>query len=200
MVQHSSENYQSSWEQAFQHPGTGFHLDTPTQWKVLGKRNSVTVSGRLIGGCLETLASLAGTPYAPVHSFAEKFADEGILWYLESAESSAGEIYRALWTLRENGWFRYTQGVLFGRPGGYRETKDFDRVDALHTAFGPLHVPVIYDVDIGHVPPQLTLVNGSFANNPLYRSTGSTPLAEKLWTGNLHGTRGIPLNGPYSGF
>ncbi|WP_143003422.1 hypothetical protein [Melghirimyces thermohalophilus] len=26
-----------------------------------------------------------------------------------------------------------------------------------------MDVPVIYDVDIGHVPPQLTLVNGVFA-------------------------------------
>ena len=34
---------------------------------------------------------------------------------------------------------------------------------ALKNALGTLNVPIIYDVDIGHVPPQFVLVNGSYA-------------------------------------
>lgn len=35
--------------------------------------------------------------------------------------------------------------------------------DALRSALGDLLIPVIYDVDIGHIPPQMTLVNGAQA-------------------------------------
>ncbi|RBN36055.1 LD-carboxypeptidase, partial [Priestia megaterium] len=26
------------------------------------------------------------------------------------------------------------------------------------------HIPVIYDIDCGHLPPQLTLINGAYAS------------------------------------
>jgi muramoyltetrapeptide carboxypeptidase len=165
VVQYSSQMYQSSWEQAFKNPGTGYYLDTPTEWKVLNKKHQhahkVTVSGRLLGGCIETLVSLVGTPYAPVHEFIKNYASEGVVWYLESAESTAAQIYRALWTMKENGWFHHANGVLIGRPGNYSDTQNFGLVDALHGIFDPLDIPVIFDADIGHVPPQLILVNGS---------------------------------------
>jgi muramoyltetrapeptide carboxypeptidase len=167
ITQHSSEMYQSSWERTHQNPGTGFYFDTPTEWKVLGSeqkpKKKVTVTGRLLGGCLETLVSLVGTPYAPVHDFTKNYMQEGVLWYLESAESSAAQIYRALWTMRENGWFERANGILFGRPGRYRDTKNFTLTDALHAIFDPLGIPVIYVVDLGHQPPQMILVNGALA-------------------------------------
>lgn len=33
-------------------------------------------------------------------------------------------------------------------------------VDAMQAAFGALNIPVLYDADIGHMPPQLTFING----------------------------------------
>ncbi|WP_308420294.1 S66 family peptidase [Kroppenstedtia guangzhouensis] len=157
----SSPMYQSSWERRRQQPEMGFDLDTPTRWRVLGDDDAaVHLSGRLLGGCIETLSSLVGTSFAPVEPFAAS-QDEGILWFLESAESSAAEIYRRLWQMKEGGWFRHATGVLIGRPGQYRDAQDFGLVDALGGVFGDLNIPVVYDVDIGHVPPQLTLVNGA---------------------------------------
>jgi muramoyltetrapeptide carboxypeptidase len=160
IIQDSSEMYQSSWEKVFQHPGTGFYFDTPTEWKTLG-RKQVTATGRLIGGCLETLSSLSGTPYVPIQEFARECKEDGMLWYLESGESTAAEIYRRLWTLKENGWFVGISGLIFGRPGGYRKVKNFELIDALEAIFGPMEIPVIWDADVGHVPPQMTLVNGA---------------------------------------
>lgn len=161
ITQVSSPMYQSSWERRNQQPERGFDLDTPTRWRVLGEDDgAVSLSGRLLGGCIETLSSLVGTPFAPVETFAAK-EDEGILWYLESSESSATEIYRRLWQMKEGGWFRHATGVLIGRPGKYQHTQDFGLLDALEDAFGELGIPVVYEVDVGHVPPQLTLVNGA---------------------------------------
>ncbi|WP_434756718.1 hypothetical protein [Paenibacillus amylolyticus] len=50
---------------------------------------------------------------------------------------------------------------MFGRPAGYSNTSDFTFTDALSSALGDLDVPVLYDVDLGHIPPQMTFVNGA---------------------------------------
>jgi muramoyltetrapeptide carboxypeptidase LdcA involved in peptidoglycan recycling len=76
---------------------------------------------------------------------------------------SAAEIYRALWQMKYNGWFRNTNGVLIGRASGYHSTKDFELEDALSEIFGREEIPVIFDTDIGHLPPQNTLVNGAYS-------------------------------------
>jgi muramoyltetrapeptide carboxypeptidase LdcA involved in peptidoglycan recycling len=169
VTQVSSEKYQSSWEWVYRNPASGFAFDTPTEWKVLGreKRNEspVKVSGRLLGGCLEALIALAGTPFAPVERFVIEHVtdEEGVLWYLETDHFSAAQIYRALWQMKGNGWFTRISGALFGRPKGFAPTKNFGLKDALEQIFAPMNIPVLYDVDIGHMPPQMTLVNGALA-------------------------------------
>jgi len=37
-------------------------------------------------------------------------------------------------------------------------------IDALKQGLGSLDVPVIYDADIGHIPPQMQIINGSICN------------------------------------
>ncbi len=159
----SSKKYQSAWD--FSKPY--LNLNTPTNWIILGKENSneeVHFSGRLIGGCLDTLSILVGTPFASVQEFSKRFCeDTGMIWYLESCDMTAAEIYRSLWQMKQCGWFENTNGVLFGRPAGYGPSKNFECEDAYHRIFDELDIPIVYDVDIGHVPPQLTLVNGAFA-------------------------------------
>lgn len=162
--QQSSISYQSEWD--FSKPG--FQLDTPTEWKILGKEGDLSeelsFSGRLIGGCLDTISILLGTPFAPVKEFSEEFCrDTGMIWYLESCDMSAADIYRHLWQMKQCGWFDHTNGVLIGRLAGYSPTQNFELQDALHGIFDDLQIPVLYDADFGHVPPQITLVNGAVA-------------------------------------
>lgn len=137
-------------------------LTGPTRWQALDGSSEVRMAGRLIGGCLETMAMLPGTPYGDVAGFAEREAPEGLVVYLEVCESNAAWTSRMLHHLRYAGWFDRADGVLIGRtPGGPAE--GFSQLYALHHALGDLNVPVLYDVDIGHVPPQLALVNGASA-------------------------------------
>lgn len=162
--QQSSAHYQATSD--FSKPG--FKLDAPTRWEILGqeqeKQAQINVSGRLLGGCLDVLSPLTGTVWAPVPSFIERYGQEdGIIWYLESCEMNAADIYRHLWQLQQNGWFQHTRAVLIGRPDGYAPVKNFKLIDALHSAFDELDFPVIYNVDIGHIPPQVTLINGAKA-------------------------------------
>ncbi|WP_067935402.1 S66 family peptidase [Alicyclobacillus kakegawensis] len=167
VTQYSSKYYQSSWDGVFRNMQQGFNLDTATEWKCLtsteGEENEVRFSGRLLGGCMDTLSILIGTPYAPVTDFINNYCkDSGVIWFLESAEMKSTDIYRHLWQMRMNGWFENTNGILFGRPSGYSEPGGFTLTDAL-SGLADLGIPILYDTDIGHIPPQITLVNGAYS-------------------------------------
>ncbi len=62
------------------------------------------------------------------------------------------------------GWLDGITGVVFGRSSG--KDNDNDRflsyVEVLESFFSEIDVPVIYDVDIGHQQPNMTILNGSF--------------------------------------
>jgi len=172
--QTSSQLHQSFWRDD---PNQGFQLDTQTVWKSIDSTDSIQFSGRLLGGCLDTISVLLGTPYAPVSQFVEDYCkDSGVVWYLESCEMNAADIYRRLWQMKMNGWFEHTNGIVIGRPAGYSDSKDFTIVDALHQIFDDMDIPVIYDADIGHIPPQMILVNGAKAKVSYVKGNGNVDL------------------------
>lgn len=82
-----------------------------------------------------------------------------------------------MWQLREAGWFCNVKGFLIGRTQANKEIEDFTYLDAIRNAIYDLGVPIIYDIDVGHVPPQLTLVNGSYAT--VSYTTNSTKITQK---------------------
>lgn len=146
---------------------------TPTHWKVLDGSTSVTASGRLIGGCLETLSMFAGTHLGDVARFAHDFAPEGTLVYLEIAEAGSYGAARMLHGLKLAGWFEAANAVLIGRSAGPDDADDFTQVDALRDALGGLGIPVVYDMDFGHMPPQAVLINGAQATVALTPTTAT---------------------------
>lgn len=160
ITQSSSERYQRQWSDD---PLAPFDLTEPTRWRgMCGGRQADTLrmSGRLIGGCLETLSVLVGTRFGDVPGFRERLADDGVILYLENCESSPTYVCRMLWNMRLAGWLDGLRGVLLGRSGG-AEADHFTYLDALHDVFDDLPLPVIYDADVGHCPPQMTLINGA---------------------------------------
>jgi muramoyltetrapeptide carboxypeptidase LdcA involved in peptidoglycan recycling len=122
----------------------------------------VTVSGRLVGGCIETLCHLTGTPFGDVAGFAREHAPEGLVVFLEAAESGAYDVARALHGMRLAGWFDHAGAVLVGRTGA-PDAPHLTQHEAVLDALGDLGLPIVADVDFGHVPPQATLVNGAQA-------------------------------------
>lgn len=85
------------------------------------------------------------------------------------------ELTRALYSLRLKGWFSCVNGILIGRSAGPDTELPTQQsyTDALQSALGDLHIPVIYDVDIGLIPPQMTLVNGAQATVVFEKQGGS---------------------------
>lgn len=133
-------------------------VDTGT-WEVLGG-GPVDVTGRLIGGCIETVTAIAGTPFGDVAAFGREHGP--LLVYAEAAESSAFDICRALHHLRLAGWFDHAVGVLIGRTGA-PDSDGFTQREAVTDALGMLEIPIVFDLEIGHVPPHLPLLNGATA-------------------------------------
>ncbi|SHJ10735.1 Muramoyltetrapeptide carboxypeptidase LdcA (peptidoglycan recycling) [Geosporobacter subterraneus DSM 17957] len=174
--QHSLTHYQKEWLAVTETEFPPYNLTEKVEWKALGGSKEANFGGRLIGGCLDVLCKLIGTPYAPVEAYLEQFEEEGIIWYLESCEMKASDIYRTLWQMKQCGWFKNCRGVLYGRVEGYEDTQDLTYVDALQAAFGALSIPVLYDADIGHMPPQLTFINGAQAK--VYYTEGKAKILQ----------------------
>jgi len=152
---------------------SAYALNEKTEWKSLFGQNKIQCSGRMIGGCMDVLCKILGTRFVPLDAFQQRYRDDGFIWTLESCEMSAADIYRTLWQMRECGWFRYANSILIGRPDEYRDTKDFSLVDALERSFAGLDIPVIYDADIGHRPPQMQIINGSIGTVVWENGAGS---------------------------
>lgn len=133
-------------------------LTEPTRWSLLSG-TSAAFAGPLVGGCIEVLSPLAGTPFGDVRGWAGEQPSPPIV-LLEAAEGNAFEIARALHGLRLAGWFDRCAGVLIGRtpaPDGPTLTQH----EAVRDALGDLDVPVVLDVDFGHQQPMMPLVLGA---------------------------------------
>lgn len=120
-------------------------------------------SGRLLGGCMDCLVNLLGTRFDKTREFAERYREDGIIWFLESCELNVFSIRRAMWQMEQAGWFQYAKGFLIGRPENGEPMVGLDRYEAVLETAGKLNVPVIMDVDLGHLPPMMPLVTGSIA-------------------------------------
>ncbi|MEE1789244.1 LD-carboxypeptidase [Streptomyces sp. BE308] len=161
-TQSSPNRYRATgWDDYRAHPEVReYTLDTPGRWTRLDGEGDVEVEGRLIGGCIEMLCNLTGTAYLDVSAFARAESPEGLLVYVEAGGDDAFAICRNLHGMRLAGFFDTAKAVLVARtsaPGADSLTQHQAVLDAL----GPLNVPIIADVECGHVPPYLPIVNGA---------------------------------------
>jgi len=128
------------------------------------RKGDVRIKGRLLGGCMDILELLCGTKYDRVKEFNERYQDDGVIWFMESCDLNVLDMRRAVWHMREAGWFEKAKGFLIGRPYHYgEEIMGLDQYRAITDILDPLGLPVIMDVDIGHLPPMMPLISGSLA-------------------------------------
>lgn len=125
----------------------------------------VDFSGRIIGGCLDCLVNLVGTSFDKVNEFSDKYKEDGIIWFLESCDLNVFDMRRALWHLENAGWFKNVKGFLIGRPLRFDNTAgNFDRIEAVKGILGKYNLPMVMDIDVGHLPPSMPIISGSVAN------------------------------------
>ena len=125
---------------------------------------SLKMEGRLVGGCVDCLVNLLGTQFDYVNQFNEKYKEDGIIWFLECCDLNVMGIRRAMWQMKNAGWFQHVKGFLIGRPCCIgEEMMGLDHYRAVTDILKDFEVPIIMDMDIGHRPPMMPLVCGSMA-------------------------------------
>ena len=166
ITQESSIRHQVKFEDFTQNVKATFNLTHKTFWKSLFNKDNDQFSGRIIGGCLDTIKHLIGAKYGDLPQFISKFNKDKVILYLENAGLNPSEVCRSLWNMKLAGWFNGLSGVLLGRSAGVdvKSQNEFSYKDALLDVFVGVNFPVIYDCDIGHLPPQMTIINGSMAH------------------------------------
>ena len=110
--------------------------------------------GPLIGGCLESMQHLRGTPYWP------EFA--GAIWFFETSEivPPPADVDAVLQDYENMGVLGRISGLLVGRPYRYTDRQKAELHAVLLERTRPYGFPIVADVDFGHTAPQLTLPIG----------------------------------------
>lgn len=156
----------SKYEEEYPELITGLEdsiLNHDVYWKTLDN-NMVEVSGRIIGGCIDIIAELAGTKYDGIDIFNEKYKDDGIIWYFDNCELTCEELIRTLWKLNSLGYFKYTKCIIFGRFGRLSSFLGYTEKSCLKDSIvSKLNIPIIYDACFSHKAPCMPVINGAIA-------------------------------------
>ncbi len=128
------------------------------------ENKELSCDGILLGGCLDVLFDICGTRFDRVKEFKKKYTD--IIWVLENCDLNVMSYRRALWNLREAGWFDGAKGFVFGRARAARgqEFSGVDEYNAVTDILEGFGVPIIMDADIGHISPMLPVILGADAH------------------------------------
>lgn len=141
----------------------GYNYTDKVEWKTI-ENKPVEMKGRIFAGCLDLISELAGTKYDGTKEFIKKYKDDGIIWGFDICDLSKEETIRTLWKLNELGYFMNCNGVIFGRCGNDISFLDYDMETCIKDSIiGKLAIPIIYDADISHKGPSMTIINGSIA-------------------------------------
>jgi len=110
--------------------------------------------GRLLGGCIESLQHLRGTPFWPDW--------EDTILFIETSEDHPPPetVDGILMDYQNMGIFDKLRGMLVGRPMRYTEQDKQSLRQVILERTASFEFPVITDMDFGHTSPQLTLPLG----------------------------------------
>lgn len=159
IMQTSFEEYEIANEST--DPKHTYNLTEKVEWKNLTGESEITMKGRALGGCFDVVQAFFGTEFDQIREYIQKYKEDGIIWFLECYEMTSAEVLRKCWQMKHAGYFEKCKGIIFGRPLIVRQDYDISFNEAVKEALGDLDIPIIVDADIGHVPPQLAVVNGA---------------------------------------
>ncbi|KRL39860.1 S66 family peptidase [Lacticaseibacillus manihotivorans] len=122
-----------------------------------GYTQTPQLSGRIIGGNLNTMSGFIHSPYFPQLS-------HGDLLFIEDAEKDAATVERSFAMLKNAGIFDQVRGVILGKHALFDDAKTGRApIDILLEVLNGQPLPVIYDYDSCHTVPMMTTPIGDFA-------------------------------------
>lgn len=136
-----------------------------------GRNNSSIVRGRLIGGNLNTIGGIWGSPFMPV-------IRDGDILLIEDSLKDIATVERSFAFLAVNGVFDRVAVVLLGKHELF-DDKGTGRtpMDVLREMLNGRNLPVVEGFDSCHTHPMLTIPLGVNAEVDL--STGSVSIVER---------------------
>ena len=102
-----------------------------------------------------------GTRYDGTLDFIDRYKDDGIIWYFDIFAMKAEAVHNTLFKMKDMGYFENARGFVFGRVMFPSSFSGMSYIDAAKKILGD--APMIFDADVGHVPPKMTLINGAMA-------------------------------------
>ncbi len=119
--------------------------------------------GKLLGGCLDCLVTICGTKFDNVPEYT-KNSKEKIIFFLEACEMGPMAIWRALFQLKNTGWFNNVSGFIIGRSMFYgNEQFGLTDKDVYIELLKEYNVPIILDCDFGHIGPTIPIRSNASA-------------------------------------
>lgn len=113
--------------------------------------------GVLVGGCLESLQHLRGTPYFPP---AAHLAGAILFWELSEVKPSPEWVDGVLQDYENMGVLELLGGMIVGRPYGYTPEEKALLREVVLERTQRYSFPIVTDMDFGHTAPQMTLPVG----------------------------------------
>ena len=159
--QKSSSYHEFNYPDYKSKPLSSYSLDTMSELIIINSHEEKSIKGSLIGGCIDTLQLTMGSEFLSLES---KGSSKDIILYLENGELSTTQYKRALLSLKIKGFFSKCRCILIGRNKFEYSNKCLGNEQmTLNEVFADLNIPVFGNLDIGHVSPNFTLVNGAKA-------------------------------------
>lgn len=135
-----------------------FERDKKMQINSWGYVNSSVLTGRVLGGNLDTIAGIIGSEYFP------KFTKNDLL-FIEDAEKDAAIAEKNFAMLNNLGVYRQVKGIILGKHAMFDDLQTGRQpIDILREVLGNNPVPIIYDYDSCHTVPMITTPLGAQAS------------------------------------
>lgn len=139
-------------------------LNPSEPWRFLQGEGSAVTEGPLVGGCLEVMEFLRGTPLWPGDSDG---VWDGAILFLETSEEAPppSVLRRALRSYAAMGILKRLSGILLGRPGGPVTMADFGGYEeallqVVVREEGLTGLTLVTRMDFGHTDPMFVLPLG----------------------------------------
>lgn len=171
-VQRSYDHWAS---EGFNEETGRYEMDAPSEWLLfkpsgsgdgceLSEAEELDVTGRLIGGCVDVIDDVIGTPYEDLKGFAERYSGDGLIWFFDNFALDPLALMYVMLKMKLMGLFDDASAVIFGRTFLPGDTSDMDYLELLERVFADTKVPLIWNADIGHTKPSFTIINGAMGH------------------------------------
>ena len=142
--------------------------DTENHW--ISFDGNFKMRGRCIGGCLDSLKDLFGTPLDGTKEFIQRYEKESLIWYFDIYSMTAENVYRTLLQMKSMGAFRENDLVIAGRVLFPSTETGMTYKEAFQRA---ISCRCVIEADIGHTTPRMVMVNGAIAEVEVNGTSGS---------------------------